>query len=88
MGICIALRSAIVVMMVGVWGGAGAAQVVVGQVAPLTGLEAAQGRAYSAGMQLYFGQVNKAGGVNGNSFTLVRKDDGGRPTRRRKLPTV
>jgi branched-chain amino acid transport system substrate-binding protein len=58
---------------------AGAAPVVVGQVAPMSGLDANQGRAYAAGMQLYFNNVNKAGGVNGNTFTLVRKDDGGRP---------
>lgn len=55
-----------------------AAQVVVGQVAPLSGLEASQGRAYSTGMQLLFDSVNKAGGVNGHSFKLVRRDDGGR----------
>lgn len=58
--------------------GAQAAQVIVGQVAPLTGLEAAQGRAYAAGLQLYFTAVNKAGGVNGHTFTLVKRDDGGR----------
>jgi branched-chain amino acid transport system substrate-binding protein len=56
-----------------------AAQVLVGQVAPMTGLEANQGRAYSAGMQLYFDAVNKVGGVNGNTFALVSKDDRGRP---------
>jgi branched-chain amino acid transport system substrate-binding protein len=56
-----------------------AAPVVVGQVAPMSGLEASQGRAYAAGMQLVFNAVNKAGGVNGHTFTLVRKDDGGRP---------
>jgi branched-chain amino acid transport system substrate-binding protein len=56
-----------------------AAQVVVGEVAPLSGLEAAQGRAYAAGMQLWFDAVNKAGGVNGNTFTLVKRDDSGRP---------
>jgi branched-chain amino acid transport system substrate-binding protein len=56
-----------------------AAQVVVGQVAPLTGLEAAQGRAYSLGMQLYFNQVNKAGGMGGHTFALVRRDDNGQP---------
>jgi branched-chain amino acid transport system substrate-binding protein len=56
-----------------------AAQVVVGQVGPMSGLEANQGRAYAAGMQLLFNNVNKAGGVNGHTFTLVRKDDGGRP---------
>lgn len=56
-----------------------AAQIVVGQVGPMTGLDANQGRAYGAGMQLAFAGVNKAGGVNGHTFTLVRKDDGGRP---------
>jgi branched-chain amino acid transport system substrate-binding protein len=56
-----------------------AANVVVGQVGPMSGLEANQGRAYAAGMQLLFANVNKAGGVNGHTFTLVRKDDGGRP---------
>src|SRR3712207_64508 len=56
-----------------------AAQVVVGQVAPLSGLEASQGRAYATGMQLYFNAVNKAGGVGGHTFTLVKRDDAGRP---------
>lgn len=58
---------------------ASAAEIVVGQVAPLSGLDASQGRGYAAGMQLYFNQVNQAGGVNGHAFRLVRKDDGGRP---------
>jgi branched-chain amino acid transport system substrate-binding protein len=56
-----------------------AAPVVVGQVGPMSGLEASQGRAYATGMQLYFNTVNKAGGVNGHTFTLVRRDDSGRP---------
>jgi ABC-type branched-subunit amino acid transport system substrate-binding protein len=55
-----------------------AAQIVVGQVGPMSGMEAAQGRAYAAGMQLAFASANAAG-VNGHTFTLVRKDDGGRP---------
>jgi branched-chain amino acid transport system substrate-binding protein len=55
-----------------------AATVVVGEVGPMSGLDANQGRAYAAGMQLAFGNANKAG-VNGHTFTLVRKDDGGRP---------
>ncbi|MDR6522127.1 ABC transporter substrate-binding protein [Variovorax gossypii] len=59
---------------------ADAAQIVVGQVAPLTGPEARQGRAYSAGMQIYFEAVNKEGGTNGHTFTLVRKDDRGQPS--------
>ncbi len=52
-------------------------QVVVGQVAPLSGLDASQGRAYAGGMQLVFAAANKAG-VNGHTFKLIRKDDGGR----------
>jgi branched-chain amino acid transport system substrate-binding protein len=55
-----------------------AAQITVGQVGPMSGLDANQGRAYAAGMQLLFTNVNKAGGVNGHTFNLVRKDDGGR----------
>src|SRR6186713_2705294 len=56
-----------------------ATQFVVGQVGPLSGLEASQGRAYATGMQVYFDAVNKAGGVNGHTFALKRRDDGGRP---------
>jgi branched-chain amino acid transport system substrate-binding protein len=56
-----------------------AAQVLVGEVCPLSGLEANQGRAYSAGMELYFNAVNRGGGVYGNTFALVRKDDRGLP---------
>jgi branched-chain amino acid transport system substrate-binding protein len=56
-----------------------AANIVIGQVGPLSGIEANQGRSYGVGMELYFKQVNKAGGVNGHQFALVRKDDGGRP---------
>ena len=55
-----------------------AANIVVGQVGPMSGLEATQGRAYATGMELYFNHVNKTGGANGHTFTLVRKDDGGR----------
>jgi branched-chain amino acid transport system substrate-binding protein len=58
---------------------AAAAPLVVGQVGPMSGLEASQGRAYAAGMQLHFNAINKAGGVNGHTFTLARRDDGGRP---------
>ncbi|MDF1485077.1 ABC transporter substrate-binding protein [Ramlibacter sp. H39-3-26] len=45
---------------------------------PLSGPNAGPGRAYAAGMRLYFEQVNKAGGANGAQITLVTKDDGGR----------
>jgi ABC-type branched-subunit amino acid transport system substrate-binding protein len=48
-------------------------------VAPLSGLEAIQGRAYSVGLQLAFNNANKSGSAGGHTFSLVRKDDGGRP---------
>jgi ABC-type branched-subunit amino acid transport system substrate-binding protein len=56
-----------------------AANIVVGQVAPLSGMEANQGRAYAEGVELYFNHVNRSGGIGGNQFVLVRRDDGGRP---------
>lgn len=55
-----------------------AALIVVGQVAPLSGIEANQGRAYAAGMRICFESINNGGGVNGHTFSLVRKDDEGR----------
>jgi ABC-type branched-subunit amino acid transport system substrate-binding protein len=45
----------------------------------MSGLDASQGRAYAAGMQLHFSALNKSGGINGHKFSLLRKDDGGRP---------
>lgn len=74
----VAARAVIAAAVFAAAQGAQSAQVVVGQVGPLTGLEAAQGRAYGAGMQLWFNAVNKAGGVNGHTFSLVKRDDGGR----------
>ena len=57
---------------------AGAAQIVVGQVAPLSGLEGNQGRAYATGLRLALNRANAAG-TGGHTFTLVSKDDGSRP---------
>jgi ABC-type branched-subunit amino acid transport system substrate-binding protein len=51
----------------------------VGQVAPLSGADATQGRAYAQGMKLYFDQINKAGGVQGQPVELVVVDDVGHP---------
>lgn len=56
-----------------------AVQVVVGHVGPHSGLEASQGRAYAVGLQLALNAANKAGGVNGHTFTFARRDDNGRP---------
>lgn len=51
----------------------------VGQVAPLSGAEAVQGRAYAQGMKLYFDHINKAGGVQGQPVELAVLDDLGHP---------
>lgn len=56
-----------------------AAELTIGQVAPLTGPTGSQARAYGEGMKLYFNAINKAGGVGGNTLTLVQKDDGNLP---------
>ncbi len=52
---------------------------VIGQVAPLTGAASVQGKAYAQGMNLYFAQVNRAGGVQGERVRLVSLDDRGSP---------
>ncbi|WP_395689228.1 ABC transporter substrate-binding protein [Caenimonas koreensis] len=62
-----------------------AGQIVVGQVAPLSGLDGNQGRAYAAGIQLALNNANKGAGINGNTLVLVRKDDAGNPESTLKL---
>lgn len=59
--------------------GANAQAWVVGQVAPLSGKGATQGRAYAEGMRLHFEQVNRAGGIQGQPVQLTVVDDGGHP---------
>ena len=61
-------------------GAAGAqADWVIGQVAPMTGAAAVQSKAYAQGMNLYFNQVNRAGGVHGERVRLISADDRGSP---------
>jgi branched-chain amino acid transport system substrate-binding protein len=72
------LRSAVIATIVLGSQAVCAAQLFIAQVAPLSGLEAIQGRAYSVGLQLAFSGINKIGGVAGHTLVLVRKDDGGR----------
>jgi ABC-type branched-subunit amino acid transport system substrate-binding protein len=56
-----------------------AEQLTVGQVAPMSGIDARLGRAYAQGLQICFESTNRAGGVNGHTFFLASKDDQGRP---------
>lgn len=53
-----------------------ASDIVVGQVAPLSGLLAPTGNHVRAGAQIYFDAVNATGGINGQKIRLVTKDDG------------
>ncbi len=53
-----------------------ASDIVIGQVAPLSGLLAPTGNHIRAGAQIYFDAVNASGGINGQKIRLVTKDDG------------
>ena len=55
------------------------ADIVVGQVTPLTGPQGVTGRAIHAGAQLYFDAVNAAGGVRGQRIRLLVRDDAQKP---------
>lgn len=55
---------------------AGAATLVIGQVAPYSGPLAPTGSHVGAGAQLYFDRINAAGGIHGARIRLVTKDDG------------
>jgi ABC-type branched-subunit amino acid transport system substrate-binding protein len=54
---------------------AGAATLVVGQVAPYSGPLAPTGSHVGAGARLYFDRINAAGGIHGAKIRLVTKDD-------------
>ncbi|KAB2925895.1 MAG: ABC transporter substrate-binding protein [Dechloromonas sp.] len=49
------------------------------QVAPLSGPQGVTGRAIGAGARLYFDQVNADGGINGTPIRFVSRDDGQNP---------
>lgn len=53
-----------------------ASDIIIGQVAPLSGLLAPTGNHVRAGAQLYFDVVNASGGINGQKIKLITKDDG------------
>ncbi|HEY0845096.1 MAG TPA: ABC transporter substrate-binding protein, partial [Noviherbaspirillum sp.] len=55
---------------------AGADDIVVGQVAPLSGVLADTGKDMVLGAKIYFDHVNSRGGVHGRKIRHVVKDDG------------
>lgn len=56
-----------------------AKELLVVQVAPLTGPQGVTGRAIGAGARLYFDHVNASGGVNGAPIRFVSRDDEQKP---------
>lgn len=56
-----------------------AKELLVVQVAPLTGPQGVTGRAIGAGARLYFDHVNAGGGINGAPIRFVSRDDGQNP---------
>ncbi len=55
---------------------AAGADIVVGQVAPLSGVLASTGRDMVLGARIYFDHINASGGINGNRIRHVVVDDG------------
>jgi ABC-type branched-subunit amino acid transport system substrate-binding protein len=55
--------------------GASAADIVVGQVAPLSGVLASTGRDMVLGARIYFDHINASGGINGNKIRHLVVDD-------------
>ncbi|RZJ25133.1 MAG: ABC transporter substrate-binding protein [Haliea sp.] len=53
--------------------------IVIGQVAPLTGTIAGTGDEYVAGAAAYFAHVNASGGIYGRKIRVVLKDDSYKP---------
>ena len=57
----------------------GREDLVVGQVAPLTGTSAGTGNDYVAGGVAYFAWVNNNGGIYGRKIRVTLKDDSDKP---------
>lgn len=53
-----------------------AADIVVGQVAPLSGVLASTGKDMVLGAKIYFDHINATGGINGNQLKHIVLDDG------------
>lgn len=54
-------------------------EIIVAQVAPLTGVQGATGNAVNAGAQLYFDYVNSSGGIDGRQIVFIKHDDEYKP---------
>lgn len=54
-------------------------EIIVAQVAPLTGVQGATGNAVNAGAQLYFDFINSTGGIDGRQIVFIKHDDEYKP---------
>ncbi|MEN9544239.1 MAG: hypothetical protein RLZZ598_1072, partial [Pseudomonadota bacterium] len=74
------IRTRLAALLLVVLGGSAAAaatpEIVIGQVAPLTGVLATTGKQMVVGGQVYFDWVNAQGGVHGAKIRTVVVDDG------------
>ena len=70
------VRRALACVALGLSLTATAKEVVIGQIAPLSGVLASTGRQMVLGGQVYFDAVNEAGGVHGARIRTVVMDDG------------
>lgn len=68
-------RGLIVCALAGLAFAAAAADIVVGQVVPMTGVLAEYGKDLTLGVSLYVRQINDRGGVNGQKIRVVVRDD-------------
>ena len=59
--------------------GAIAKDIVIAQIAPLTGVQAVAGKAYAAGLRLGFDAINATGGISGSLVRLASVDNAYKP---------
>lgn len=69
------LKNTALIITLLIFAGQALAEIVIGQVTPLSGPLAPTGSHIRAGAQLYFDAVNSKGGVHGEKIRLVTKDD-------------
>lgn len=78
--VTMALRRALpAVFLATLLSSASAKDLLVIQVAPLTGPQGVTGKAVQAGAKLYFDHINAQGGIGGNQIRLLSRDDENKP---------
>lgn len=70
------IRMALAAMLLATPWVAAAQDIVIGQVAPLTGVLADTGKDMVLGVRVYFDHVNESGGIGGRKIKHIVKDDG------------